>query len=44
MNGVLGDTAALIGRHLLHLRRTPTRGLGVTLTPLTMVLVLGATC
>ncbi|SDG50687.1 ABC-type polysaccharide/polyol phosphate export permease [Lentzea fradiae] len=41
MNGVLVDTTALIGRHLLHLRRTPTRILGVTLTPLTMVLVLG---
>ncbi|MCS7483560.1 ABC transporter permease [Umezawaea endophytica] len=41
MNGVLGDTTALIGRHLLHLRRMPTRILSVTLTPITMVLVLG---
>ena len=41
MTGALGDVAAMIHRHFLHLRRTPTRVLGVTLTPVTMVLVLG---
>lgn len=41
MNGTLGDILALIDRHFRHLRRTPTRILGVTLTPVTMVLVLG---
>ncbi|MER7848060.1 ABC transporter permease [Kitasatospora sp. NPDC096077] len=37
----LGDTAALIGRHLRHLRRTPEKVIAITLTPVTMVIVLG---
>ncbi|MFI9359969.1 ABC transporter permease [Kitasatospora sp. NPDC053057] len=37
----LGDTAALIGRHLRHLRRTPEKLIAITLTPVTMVVVLG---
>ncbi|MEU6971731.1 ABC transporter permease [Kitasatospora aureofaciens] len=37
----LGDTAALIGRHLRHLRRTPEKIIAITLTPVTMVVVLG---
>ncbi|MCP2163207.1 ABC transporter permease [Goodfellowiella coeruleoviolacea] len=41
MTGVLGDIGALMDRHFRHLARTPTRILGVTLTPVTMVLVLG---
>lgn len=37
----LSDTLALTGRRLRHLRRTPGELLAVTLTPVSMVIVLG---
>ncbi|MFE7180940.1 ABC transporter permease [Streptomyces erythrochromogenes] len=36
-----GDVAALTGRHLRHLRRTPEKIIGVALTPVAMVVILG---
>lgn len=35
------DVAALTGRHLRHLRRTPEKIIGVALTPVAMVVILG---
>ncbi|MET7640375.1 ABC transporter permease [Streptomyces sp. NPDC005438] len=37
----LDDTAALIGRHLRHLKRTPEKIIAVSLTPVAMVVILG---
>ncbi|WP_433342164.1 ABC transporter permease [Streptomyces sp. CA-253872] len=39
--GHIGDVAALTGRHLRHLRRTPEKIIGVALTPVAMVVILG---
>ena len=38
---ILTETAALTGRRLLRLRRSPGEVLAVTLTPVTMVIVMG---
>ncbi|GCD94157.1 ABC transporter permease [Embleya hyalina] len=39
--GYLGDTLALAGRHLIHLRRSPGRLVLVTMTPLVMLVAVG---
>lgn len=36
-----GDVAALIGRHVRHLRRAPGKFVGIAMNPLVMMLVLG---
>ncbi|NGO70237.1 ABC transporter permease [Streptomyces boncukensis] len=41
LGGALSDTAALTGRHLRHLRRTPEKIIAVALTPVAMVVILG---
>ncbi len=38
---VLSDVAALTGRHLRHIRRSPGKLIGITLNPLVMMLVIG---
>lgn len=37
----LSDVAALTGRHLRHIRRSPGKLIGITLNPLVMMLVIG---
>ncbi|MGQ4383087.1 ABC transporter permease [Streptomyces sp. SAS_270] len=39
--GYLGDTLALAGRHLTHLRRSPGRLVLVTMNPLVMLIAIG---
>ncbi|QKW22410.1 ABC transporter permease [Kitasatospora sp. NA04385] len=41
MNGLVADSSVLIGRHLRHLRRVPSKLIGVTLMPIAFVLVFG---
>jgi ABC-2 type transport system permease protein len=38
---IFGDSIALFGRHMTHLRRTPQRILHVTLAPITFVVLFG---
>nr|WP_252980820.1 hypothetical protein [Streptomyces chartreusis] len=39
--GHVGDTLALAGRHLTHLRRSPGRLILVTMNPLVMLIAVG---
>jgi len=40
-SAMLSDVAALTGRHLRHIRRSPGKLIGITLNPLVMMLVIG---
>jgi ABC transporter DrrB family efflux protein len=41
MGTATSDTAALVGMHMRHLRRSPGKLIGITMNPLVMLLVIG---